>query len=154
MAASSTQLIVCRFGCDFISMCIMVFTRGLMSPAPKVGFPLTCEPCVYTKSCGFHFRLWDRISAMSGGVGGLTCVDVSVLALLLCILASSCDVSIIVVFMGFLYSWVRAMFRVPCIRTVSSRLSALEFATRYMLRLYFICAMACMVLACGSMATF
>ena len=94
MAASSAQLIVCRFGCNFISMCIMVFVRGLMSPAPKVGFPLTCEPCVYTKSCGFHFRLWDRISAMSGGVGGLTCVDVSVLALLLCILASSCDVSV------------------------------------------------------------
>ena len=34
---------------------------GLVTPAPSVGFPFTCEPSVYTKSFGFHFLLWSLV---------------------------------------------------------------------------------------------
>jgi hypothetical protein len=57
MAASFALLIVCRFGCDLMSMCVMEFVLGFTTPAPNVGFPLTCEPSVYMKSSGFHLRL-------------------------------------------------------------------------------------------------
>ena len=73
MAASSAMLIVCRFGCDLMSMCVMVFVLGLTTPAPSVGFPLTCEPSVYMNSCGFHLRLccvvWSIVVLGRGWVG-------------------------------------------------------------------------------------
>ena len=46
MAASSALLIVCRSGCDLMSMCVMLFVLGFTTPALNVGFPLTCEPSV------------------------------------------------------------------------------------------------------------
>ncbi len=46
MAASSALLIVCRSGCDLMSMYVMEFVLGFITPAPSVGFPLTCEPSV------------------------------------------------------------------------------------------------------------
>jgi hypothetical protein len=46
MAASFALLIVCRSGCDLMSMCVMVFALEFTTPAPSVGFPLTCEPSV------------------------------------------------------------------------------------------------------------
>ncbi len=46
MAANSAMLIVCLFGCDLMSMCVMEFVLGFTTPAPSVGFPLTCEPSV------------------------------------------------------------------------------------------------------------
>ena len=57
MAASSALFIVCRSGCDLMSMCVMMSVFGLVTPAPSVGFPFTCEPSVYTQSFGFHFLL-------------------------------------------------------------------------------------------------
>ena len=46
MADSSALLIVCRYGCDLMSMRVMVFVLGFTTPAPSVGFPLTSEPSV------------------------------------------------------------------------------------------------------------
>ena len=46
MAASSTLFIVCRFACELMSICVMVFVLGLNTPAPRMGLPLTCEPSV------------------------------------------------------------------------------------------------------------
>ena len=46
MAASSTLFIVCRSGYDLMSMCGVVNVFGLVTPAPSVGFPFTCEPSV------------------------------------------------------------------------------------------------------------
>ena len=57
MAASSALLIVCLSFWDSISMCVTCSLRGLITPAPSVMLPLTCEPSVYTKSLGFHFLL-------------------------------------------------------------------------------------------------
>ncbi len=57
MAARLALSIAYLYGCDLISMCVMVFVRWLKFPAPSVGLPLICEPSVYTKFGGFHFRL-------------------------------------------------------------------------------------------------
>ena len=46
MADSSALLIVCRSGCDLMSICVMEFDLGFTTPAPNVGFLLTCEPSV------------------------------------------------------------------------------------------------------------
>ena len=46
MATSSALLIVGLSGCDLMSMCVMEFALGFTTPAPSVGFPLTCEPFV------------------------------------------------------------------------------------------------------------
>ena len=46
MAASSTMLMVCLSGCDFISMCVMVWVLGLTMDAPRIGLPVTREPSV------------------------------------------------------------------------------------------------------------
>ena len=46
MAANSALLIVCRFGCDLIYMCVMECVLEFTTPAPNVGFPLTSEPSV------------------------------------------------------------------------------------------------------------
>ena len=75
MAASSAPLIVCRSGCDLMYMCMMVFVLGCTTPAPNVGFPLTCEPSVYMKSRGFHLLLccvvWSIVGlGRRGWVGG------------------------------------------------------------------------------------
>ncbi len=73
MAASSVLLIVCRSGCDLMFMCLTVFVFGFTTPAPSVGFPLTCEPSVYMKSSGFHLRLccvvWSIVMLGRGWVG-------------------------------------------------------------------------------------
>jgi len=73
MAASFALLIVCRSGCDLMSMCVMGFDLGFTTPAPNVGFPLTCEPSVYTKSRGFHLWLcglaWSIVVFGRGRVG-------------------------------------------------------------------------------------
>ncbi len=73
MAASSALLIVCRSGCDLMSMCVMVFVLGFTTPAPSVGLPLTCEPSVYMKYHGFHLRLscavWSIVVFGRGWVG-------------------------------------------------------------------------------------
>ncbi len=73
MAASFALLIVCRSGCDLMSMCVMVFVLGFTTPVPSVGFPLTCEPSVYMKSRGYHLRLccvvWSIVMLGRGWVG-------------------------------------------------------------------------------------
>ena len=46
MAASSVLLIVCRSGCDLMSMYVLEFVLGFTTHAPSVGFPLTCESSV------------------------------------------------------------------------------------------------------------
>ena len=46
IAASSALLVVCLSGCELMSMCVMEFVLGFITPAPSVGFPLTCEPSV------------------------------------------------------------------------------------------------------------
>ena len=46
MAASSAMLVVCRSGCDLMSMCVTEFVLGITTPAHTVGLPLTCEPSV------------------------------------------------------------------------------------------------------------
>ena len=59
MTASSALFIVCHSGCDLRSMLVVMSVFGLVTPAPSVGFPFTCEPSVYTKSLGFHFCCGD-----------------------------------------------------------------------------------------------
>lgn len=86
MAASLALLIVCLSGCDLISVCVMVFVRGLTTPAPRVGLPLICEPSVHTKSWGFHFRLWGLVCSMFVCVCGFTGAGVFVYDLLLSML--------------------------------------------------------------------
>ena len=54
MAASSVRFMVCLSGCDFISMCVVVWVLGLTMDASRVGLRVTSEPSVYTKSVGFH----------------------------------------------------------------------------------------------------
>ncbi len=45
MAASSARfMLVCLSGCDFISMCVVVWVLGLTMNAPKMGLPVTREP--------------------------------------------------------------------------------------------------------------
>ena len=46
MAACSARLIVCLSGCDFISICVVVYVFGLTMDAPKMGLPVTREPSV------------------------------------------------------------------------------------------------------------
>ncbi len=46
MAANSAILIVCRFVCNLISICVMMFVSGMTTPAPKMGLPLICERSV------------------------------------------------------------------------------------------------------------
>ncbi len=46
MAASSAQFMVCLSGCDFTSICVVVFVFGFTIDAPRVGLPVTREPSV------------------------------------------------------------------------------------------------------------
>ena len=46
MAASSALLMVCLSGCDFISMCVVVWVLGLTMDAPIIGLAVTREPSV------------------------------------------------------------------------------------------------------------
>ena len=113
MAASSALLIVCRSGCDLMSMCVMMFLLEFNIPAPIVGFPLTCEPSVYMKSSGFHLRLccvvWSIVVVGRGWVG----VGVFVYDLLPSMfVASRRVVSIMCVWVLCPYSWVRDVFSV------------------------------------------
>ena len=77
MAVSSALFIVCRFGCDLQSMCVVMSVFGLVTPAPCVGFSFTCEPSVYTKSLGFHFLLWGLVCSIVVVVCGCTSMGVS-----------------------------------------------------------------------------
>ena len=44
MVASSPRFMVCLSGCDFISICVVVWVLGLPMDAPKVGLHVTREP--------------------------------------------------------------------------------------------------------------
>ena len=46
MADSSARFMVCLSGCDFISICVVVWVLGLIMDAPKMGLPVTREPFV------------------------------------------------------------------------------------------------------------
>ena len=46
MAASSARLIVCLFGWDFISICVVVLVLGLTMETPSVGLHVTKDPSV------------------------------------------------------------------------------------------------------------
>ena len=109
----STLLIVCRSGCDLMSMCVMVFVLGFTTPAPSVGFPLTYEPSVYMKSRGFHLRLccvvWSIVVLGRGWVGaGVLVYDLR----LSMFVASRRVMLILYVWVMCPYSWVRDMFSV------------------------------------------
>jgi len=73
MAAKAAILIGFRSSCDLISMCVILFLQGLATPEP-----LICEPSVYTKSWGLHFRLWGLVSCMFAAVCGFIGVSVYV----------------------------------------------------------------------------
>ena len=61
MAANSALLMVCLFGCDFISIWVMVWVLGLTMDAPRVGLPVTSEPSVYMYSLGFQAAQYGRM---------------------------------------------------------------------------------------------
>ena len=46
MAASSARFMVCLSGCDFISICVVVWVLGLTMDAPRTGLSVTREPSV------------------------------------------------------------------------------------------------------------
>ena len=77
MTAISALFIVCRFGCDLMSMYVVMSVFGLVIPAPSVGFPFTYEPSVYTKSFGFHFLLRGLVCRIDVVVCRCTYMDVS-----------------------------------------------------------------------------
>ncbi len=77
MAASSALFIVCRSGCDLMSTRVVMSVFGLVTPAPSVWFPFTCEPFMYTQSIGFHFLLWGLVCRIVVVVCGCTSVGVS-----------------------------------------------------------------------------
>jgi hypothetical protein len=56
MAAIPALFMAWLSDCYLISMCVMVFVRGLATPAPRAGLPLIYEPSVYTKSLRLYFR--------------------------------------------------------------------------------------------------
>ena len=61
MAANSALLIMCRSGCDFISMWVVACVCGLTMDGPIVGFPNFFYPSVYMKLFGFH-AAWSGLS--------------------------------------------------------------------------------------------
>jgi hypothetical protein len=112
MAASSALVIERRSDCDLFSMWVIVLTRGLATPAPRVGLPFISDPSVYPTSLGFYFRLWVTVCRMLGVACGFVGVGVSVLTPLLSMLrASSYVMLVIVVFDVLPYSWVRSVVR-------------------------------------------
>ncbi len=115
-----------------MSMCVMEFVLGFTTPAPSVGFPLTCEPSVLMKSRGFDLRLccvvWSIVVFGRGWVG----VEVLVYDLpLSMVVASGRVVSILCVWVFFPYCWVKVVFKVLRMYGASSCVSAFEFAARY-----------------------
>ena len=68
IVSSSAMLIVCLFGCDLISMWVVICVCGLTMDAPGVGFPGFGEPSVYMKLIGFHAARKD-LSGRCGGRG-------------------------------------------------------------------------------------
>jgi uncharacterized membrane protein len=46
MAASSARFMVCLYGCDFISICVVVCVLGFTMDAPRMGLLVTREPSV------------------------------------------------------------------------------------------------------------
>jgi hypothetical protein len=98
MAASSALLIACRSDCYLISTCAVVLVYGLTTSAPSIGLPLICEPSVYTKSRGLHFRLWGFVCCIFIIVCVFSGDDVSVYDFLLSMVcASFCVVPINVI---------------------------------------------------------
>ena len=114
MAASSALLIVCRSSYDLMSMWVRVFVLGFTTPAPSVGFPLTCEPSVYMKSRGFHLLLCCVAWSIVGlGYRGWVSAGMLVYDLQLSMfVASSRVVLILCVWVLCRYSWVRDVFSV------------------------------------------
>ncbi len=87
--------------------------------------------------------------------GGDIGVGIYVYALLLSMLRSSfLDGSIVMVCVEFQYSCVRLVLRFDFIWFTSRRASALAFAIRYILSLYLVCLLSCIVCVCGSVAIF
>ncbi len=69
-------------------------------------------------------------------------------------LASNTSVSIIAVLDDWPYYWVSVLCSLLCMVWGSSRVSAFEFATMNMLRLYFVCFVYRVVGVCGIVANF
>jgi hypothetical protein len=46
MAARSARFMVCLSGCDFISICVVVWVLGLTMDAPRMGLSVTRDPSV------------------------------------------------------------------------------------------------------------
>jgi hypothetical protein len=46
MAMSSARFMVCLSGCDFISICVVMWDLGLTMDAPRMGLPVTRDPSV------------------------------------------------------------------------------------------------------------
>ena len=53
-AVSSARLIVCRSGCELISICVVVYKIGFIIDAPSVELPVTWDPSVQMKLVGHH----------------------------------------------------------------------------------------------------
>jgi hypothetical protein len=80
--------------------------------------------------------MWDLAWTMSGVIGGLMCDGISAYAVLLVIFgAPSCCVLTIVVVVMVPYSRVKKLSRISLIMMGSKYWSALEFATRFVVRL-------------------
>ncbi len=54
MSTNSAWFIVCLFGCDLRSMCVVLRVMGLTIDAPGGELPVFGDPSVYMKSLGFH----------------------------------------------------------------------------------------------------
>ena len=86
---------------------------------------------------------------------GRGCVGAGVLVyafLLSIVVASGRVVSIMYIWVLSPYAWVRVVLRVLCMCVATSCVSALEFATRYMCRLYLGRCWCWVVCVCGIVA--
>ena len=66
MAANSALFIVCLFGCDLISMSVIVCVCWLTMDAPSVGFPVFYLS-IYMRPSGFH-AAWNSLNESFFGV--------------------------------------------------------------------------------------
>ena len=54
ITASLALLMVCIFGCNLISIWVVVLVNGSTMKAPRTGLPVISAPPVYVKSDGLH----------------------------------------------------------------------------------------------------
>ena len=93
-------------------MRVVISVFGLVTPAPSVGFPFTCEPSVYTQSFGFHFLLWGLVCRIDMVVCRCAGMSVSLHDVLQSIsLLSGLVIYIRVVLTLWSYAWVSASLR-------------------------------------------